>query len=193
MEEETLIKKVKRDDDLALRNLIGQYERMIYKIIHTYSLSQGDYCVAMDELFQEGCIGIYEACKIFDLKSTCKFSTFAYIVIKRRINKAIFKSLNIYKNECVSIDKNENLQNSFVYETKYVEDNPISYQDSINRKNKLNKIINNLDTLDRKIIRLRLDNYSYKEISKMLKIPCKKIDNRLQCLRKRRFNIKDTM
>lgn len=190
MKEEILIKKVKRDDDLALRDLINQYEKMIYKIIHSFTLSQGDYCVSIDELFQEGRIGMYEACKTYNKQTNCKFSTFAYIVIKRKIGKALYRNLSIYKNESISIDKNIELQNCIAYESRCVEDNPIAYHNS-EENDDTSKSNKDLSSIDRKIIRLRLEDYSYKEISKMLKISCKKIDNRLQYL-KRRKKITDT-
>lgn len=187
MEEDILIKKVKRDDDDALRALISNYEKMIYKIIHSFRLSQGDYRISMDELFQEGTIALYEACKSYNKRTDCKFSTFAFLVIKRRINKVIFSNLRIYRSECMSIDKDDHFQNSFAFEAKYVEDNPVSYQNKLQNQDELDSILKNLNDFDRKLVRLRLEDVPYAEISRIMKVPYRKLDNRMQYLKKRQF------
>lgn len=187
MEEYKLISKVKKNDDDALRILILNYEKMIYKIIHSFNLSQGDYRISRDELFQEGTIALYEACKTYSKRTDCKFSTFAYLVIKRRITRAMFQNIKTYKAECVSIDKDDHFQNSFAYETKYVEDNPLSYQNKLENQKELDEILNNLNDFDRRLVRLRLENVPYSEISQMMKVPYRKLDNRMQYLKKRHF------
>lgn len=191
MEEMTLIKKVKRDDELALNELIKNYEKMIYKIIFQFTLSQGDYRISVDELFQEGRIALYEACKNYSKTDNCKFSTFAYVVIKRKVYKAVKRNLRIYRREGTSIDIHDTLRNSIYYETKYVEDNPIEYQENGEKSKDVDALLSSLDRVDRKLIKLRLMNYSYKDIARMLKISRKKVDNRLQYLKRRNFNKKN--
>lgn len=187
MTERELIIAVKRKNDVACKELIEKYRNMIYSIINSFSLNKGDYRISEDELFQEGCIGIYEACVSYSKVKNCKFSTFLYAVIKRRIKKSICKQLDIYRYEYISYDKYFSSDKSGVFENKYVYDNPIEYSNKSFINKEVGYTISRLKSIDQKIIKLRLLNYSYDQISKMLNVPKKKIDNRLQYLKRKHF------
>ena len=184
--EKKIIKQIKRNDNSSFDILVENYKNKIYKIIRSYSLKQGDYLIDEDELYQEGCIALYDACKTFGRINKCKFSSFAYVVIKRRINREVFKYIGIYNSEAMSIDKLDAKDKEMFFADKYVEDNPIEYIKRENRKDDIEKVLKKYNSIDRKIIRLRIDGYSYDEIGKLLKISTKRVDNRIQYIKKKK-------
>lgn len=187
MNERDLIRKVSKKDNDACKEIIEKYHNMIYKIIYSFTLNWGDYNVSEEELYQEGCIGLYEACRNYSKMQDCKFSTYVYAVVRRKIKRYITRQIDIYRHESVSYDKYNIPDGTVVFENKYVYDNPIEYSNKEYTKTELKKTLSNLNSIDQTIIKLRLENYSYDQISKMLKIPKKKVDNRLQFLKRKQF------
>lgn len=179
--EDILIFKAKEGDDDACKKVINEYTRLIYSIINNYHLEYGDYSVSKEDLFQEGCIALLEACKTFKQNGNTKFSTYAYIVIKRRVIREYYKMVKPYHEE-FSFDKYEMQDHMDFFSNRCVSDNELSY--TINEKRYDLKDIDFISKEDKKIIELRMQNYSYKEISELLNISIKRVDNRLSRIRK---------
>lgn len=188
MTEKELLEAVKRNDDEAFKELMNHYHNMIYSIINGFTLKFGDYRIPDEELYQEGCIALYEACKTYGKVQDCKFSTFAYIVIKRRIHKFAYNLIKIYSNESASFDKYTSTDKMKLFESKYVYDNPIYYSKDPIRKYDFQSRMSKLDPFDQKLIQLRLQNYSYDEIARIMNITKKRVDNRLQYIKRRKLN-----
>lgn len=183
------IKLVNDGDDNAVNELIQEFQLMIYSIISSYQLEYGDYLVSKEDLFQEGCIGLIEACKSYVENDNTKFSTYAFVVIERRIQRTFFRLLRPYREE-FSFDKYEYLDRMECFKYDNVSDNKIKYNTNPN------ELLNELKyatELDKKIISMRIQNYSYKEIAKILNITTKKVDNRISRLKKiyKRKSIED--
>lgn len=185
--------RVRKGNEDACKLLIEEFSLMIYSIINSFDLSYGDYQIGIDDLFQEGCLALIDACNAYKKTANTKFSTFAFLVIKRRLNRVFYKSIKPYTEEW-SFDKIE-CKDHFEYVTaNYVLDNPINYGDYEYEKEFI-KSLCFVDELDKKIVELRLKDYSYNEIAKILNISPKKVDNRLNRLRlrykeKKKLNIK---
>lgn len=189
MKEIEIIKKVRNNNEDAYLLIKQKYENMIHSIIHSFTLAYGDFKVQEDELFEEGCIAIYEACKTYNEMNGCKFSTYLYLIIKRKLSRELFKSIYIYKHEGLSFDRLDTNDKYKFFENKCVEENPIVYSDKRQKHDEMYKTFKELTPLDQRIIKLRLLNYSYEEIGRMLNVKKKKIDNRLQFIKKyRSFN-----
>ena len=172
---------VKKGDNKAIEEIIEDYKLMIYSIINNFELGHGDYIVSKEDLFQEGCIGLIEACKSYRENDETKFSTYAFVVIERRIKRSFFKLLKPYQKE-FSFDKYDVLDHSDILKTPLVNERDIKYLTN-NIENELDKL-DYITELDKKIIELRLQNYSYKEIANELNITTKKVDNRITRLKK---------
>lgn len=180
METCELIKKVKDNDYLACEELISNYRQMIYSIINDYDLEYGDFKISSDDLYQEGLIGIYDACLAYEEGKDVKFSTFAYLVIKRRVNRCYRNQLKNYVNECCSIDCIENKDKRIEFQVNTVSDNTLAYnQESLEKK------MRRLSDFDRQIVMMRMESMSYLEIAKKLDVNKKRIDNRLYKLKKK--------
>lgn len=175
----TLIRE--NNDDLAYSKILANYANMIQSIITGFDLTYGSYCVNRDDLFQEGNIGLYEACKSYREEFKTKFSTYAYTIIKRRIQRFYYANIKTYKEEICSIDNEELIDHCsyMVYENNDI------YRAEIDKRDRLDKVLNTMSYEDREIVKMRINNYSYKEISSKLNINPKRIDNRLARIKER--------
>lgn len=184
MEQIELIEKAKNKDNDAYQELLKNYSNMIYYIINDFKLDYGDYKISKEDLYQEACIALYQACRGFKDNNKAKFSTFAYMVIKRRLIHCYKVEKSNYNKEPLSIDAFEYYDRNNLFSDK-VSDNSFYYQSSEEIKNRIIKPIKRLNEEDRKILLLRMENYSYAEIAEKLNITTKRIDNRLCRLKKR--------
>lgn len=87
-EERTLIRRYRRGDKVALATLIACNQGLILKIARRVNASFG-FHMSMDDLIQEGNLGLITAIKKFDLKKKCKISTYATFWIQTTIRRAI--------------------------------------------------------------------------------------------------------
>ena len=181
MNDKELIERVKNNDEFACKEMFDNYHKMIHSIINDYNLEYGDYLVSREDLYQEALIALYDACFVYKDNMNTKFSTFAYLVIKRRIQRCYKKQMYKYINETFSIDNMELVDHRKEFQSYYVSDNPVEYH----RQEEIRAHLKELNDLDRQIITLRLENYSYSEIAEKLKINKKKVDNRLYNLKKK--------
>ena len=83
----------KKNDKKALSKLIDSYQRLVISI--AFKLKGYNYSV--EELIQEGNIGIMTAAKKFDTKKNVRFSTYASWWIKSYIYSYIFNNCSIVK------------------------------------------------------------------------------------------------
>lgn len=75
-------------DEKALDLLISKNERLVYSRVMKY-YKMHKHSLSIDDLFQEGCIGIIKASKKFDISLGYKFSTYATNWIDQGIARAI--------------------------------------------------------------------------------------------------------
>ena len=176
---EKLIERVRDNDSEACKEMFGMFHKMIYSIINEFELNYGDFRVSADDLYQEACIAVYDACMAYRDKGA-RFSTFVYLVIKRRLKRYYRASIRRYANESVSIDNIETPDHQKEFICTNVSENPLVYH----KQGQLYERIGDLCEMDRRILLLRIQNYSYQEIASMLGTSTKKIDNRLYRLRK---------
>lgn len=172
-----------------LENLIDAYTDTIRAVCRRYFLMGG----SQDDLFQEGMIGLIEACKSFDKNKgdydSVTFKKFAMICIKRQILDAI-KHANTKKNQPLNTyvsfnqknDENEDYElefdNSYL---NYLDVDPetiVLNQETTNEQMKILKeklSVAELDVLD-----LYLKGLSQSKIAEMLGKSVKQIDNAIQ-------------
>ena len=185
MDDITSIKKAKHDSE-EFKKLEEKHIKMIMKIINSFNLDWGDYSINKEDLKQEALIGLYEACENFDPKYNVKFSTFAYQIMRRRVNRAYQKMRNIYDKETYSYSKFEKDDRSETFATKEKEDNPkenLKVMDICTSAYYMGG--RKLSELDYSIISKRLENKTYKEIAEDLNISPKRADNRLVRIKRR--------
>ena len=181
--DEEFVEKIKNGDENTEIELLSKYKDLVVKISRCYFISDGD----LEDIIQEGMIGLYKAIKNYDKTKETSFKTFAVMCIKHQIQTAIKKS-NANKNKPLSSaisfqnfsDENHN-ENIEYLPVELVldlspEDEVINKESYLHLKRKIKEI---LSPLEYKVLTYYLQGYSYKEISKGLNVTSKSIDNSL--------------
>jgi len=181
--DEQLIKKIKNGDESAENEIFARYKDLVVKISRGYFIVGGD----LEDLVQEGMIGLYKAVKGFSDEKEASFKTFAVLCIKHQIQTAI-KQANTNKNKPLSsavsfqsfTENGASESLDFLPIALILEDTPEEkIIDKENFKTLNLKIKNHLSPMEFKVLKLYLQGYSYKEISIALRVSSKSIDNSL--------------
>lgn len=181
--DEQLVEFAQNNDTEALEFLITRYKKTVTKIARSYFLVGGD----MDDLLQEGMIGVFKA--IGSFKHGGEFKHYAYRCIKNNIlttikvanrvkNKPLVNYVSLSFDDENDVDKNQFLDSGI----RNPEETFINNESEIELKN---KIFKSLSILENSILKLYLDGYSYNEISVKLDKNVKTIDNAIQRIRKK--------
>ena len=154
--------------------LMNNYKNLVNKISRKYFIIGAD----LNDVIQEGMIGLFSAYQNFDETKNVLFKTFATLCINRQIIKAIkkaYKNINSYLMD----DVNAQILN---VNTIYVspEEDFILNEEYKNLKKEINE---KLSKLEQKILFEFLENKSYDEISEKLNISKKSVDNALTRIR----------
>lgn len=179
--DEELVKYIQNGDETAETQLFERYKDLVTKISRGYFIVGGD----IEDIVQEGMIGLYKAIKSYNSQKDASFKTFAIICIKHQIQTAIKRAL-ANKNKPLSYAVS--LQ-SFSKTSENMEFLPIELilditpaEKAIDKENffALKQSINEcLSDFEIKVLKLYLQGYSYKEIANQLSISQKSIDNAL--------------
>lgn len=181
--DEELLVKIKNGEDLAENELFDRYKDLVVKISRGYFIVGGD----IEDLVQEGMIGLYKAIKGYNGHKETSFKTFALLCIKHQIQTAI-KRANTNKNKplssAVSLQSftsgNSNETLDFLPMELVLDTTPaekiIDKENYQNLKKEIKKI---LSPLEYDVLKFYLQGFSYKEIAKNLNITEKSIDNSL--------------
>ena len=143
------------------------------------------YCnggVDLNDLIQEGLVGLNEAINNFREDKETNFGTYAKLCIQRRMYSVV-KSTRTYKNkilnESISLeDEEENNIDKFLIDNSnnpsdMLEEN--AYQEEI-----LKKLNEQLTDLEKQVFELKKNYFNYKEIADILDKEPKVIDNTIQ-------------
>lgn len=185
MDEMVLINKVREEcDDFAFKEMIKEYSRMIESIVGSYVVEFNDYRLNKDDLRQEAYIALYDACKSYKFEMDTKFSTFAYTCIKRKVHRFYTRYVRYYCTEGSSLDCYQTQDPGFLYYNNCVNES-VSNKEKQNIQETLNTLLSELSYEDRMIVDMRMNNYSYQEISNKLNINRKRVDNRLSKIKRK--------
>ena len=179
--DEILLSEAQNGKSEAVNNLLSKYKSLVNKISRSYFLIGGD----MEDIVQEGMIGLYKAIINFSATKHASFKTFASTCIKHQIQNAI---------KVASSEKNMILSTAMpIAEQKSQEDDeeieiliPSSLpspDDKVLERERIfelkNSIAKALSPLENKILALYLRGYSYNEIAEIGGLNKKSIDNGL--------------
>ena len=183
MDDKDLINEFKAGNDFALEELLKQNKPLINQIARKYFLIGAE----IDDLIQEGMIGLYRAIVTFDVSKDINFKSYAKVCIERAVFNAI-KSANSKKN----LPLNQSVSLSLQDDSESDDDDDvvayITWDDSdpecilINRENysKLfEKATQNLSVFEKNVLKLYLDGLTYAEIAEKLNKSAKSVDNGL--------------
>jgi len=142
------------DNNLDFEKQLKAVIPLIKKIASNYQNS----CVTMEELVQEGTLGVYEAFKRFDPQKEVKFSTYAVFWIKKYILKYIGTERD-----------DEELKKSLSFERNISNDTQ-NYESDFKENHKIT-FFKNIPIQEKKVLELFFnEEKTLKEISKILGI-----------------------
>ncbi len=180
--DEELVKSIKLGNDNAESELFDRYKDLVVKLSRGYFLVGGD----LEDLIQEGMIGLYKAVKNFSPNKDASFKTFAVLCIRHQIQNAI-RIANTNKNKPLSTAISFQSFNSPASES--VDFLPVELIfDTTPAERAIDKeefeqtkqlIKSSLSPQEMRVLRLYLQGFSYREISASLGLSQKAIDNAL--------------
>lgn len=192
MTDEELITLSKNGNEGAENELLEKYKDLVVKISRSYFIIGGE----LEDIVQEGMIGLYKAIKNYDSSKSASFKTFAIMCVKHQIQTAI-KKANTKKNMTLSNsvslqsfseknDEEDFLPMNLIFQVS-PDEKVISRE---NYKDLILKIKNILSKKEYEVLKFYLRGYSYKEIAKILGLNEKSIDNSLSRIKNKIKNLK---
>lgn len=181
LSDDDLLRLIKMGDKDAEEYLIIKYTPLVNSEVRTMFLVGAE----IEDLAQEGMIGLFQAIRDYSEESNASFSTFAYRCIKNRCMTAI-TSANRKKhsplNTYISIFYNDDDEDG---DEKYiVSDEGINNPESIYlRREKIEKMYEEMEMklsfLEKKVVEFYLEGLSRREIAERLGKSEKSVDNAL--------------
>ena len=168
------------------------YSLMIDKYPDVYYQKFHDQSVERDELIQEGTIGLINAINSYMSQDRCLFYTFGSVIIKREMARYVKKTLRnkqLILSMAVSFSENIGTDDLLLEDTLYdINDSVENAYDDKYYGEILYAFKFELTDLQAQIYELRFNNFSNKEISLLLDIGYKTVDNCLRII-KNKFKI----
>ena len=179
---EELIEKAQNGDENAIEKLLSSFKPLVNKIARSYFLTGGD----IEDLVQEGMIGLYKAIKTFKKGKSASFMTYAGTCVKNQIQTAVriaSSEKNMVLSTALPIDSKESFDDE-EEEIEIVLPSPLPKPDE-KIENKENfaqitkQIVKSLSQLELKILISYLKGFNYSEIAQQNNISKKSVDNAL--------------
>ena len=193
-EEEQIIRAAQNGDQNAIEYLISQNMDIVYAKAKYFFIKGLD----KDDVIQEGRVGLYKAIRDYKTSKKASFRGFSQLCVHRQLVSAIKKAnrqKHIPLNHSTSMDKTLDYDNENGRSFKEIlpDENEDLEKKFIN-KELLSLVFEDLEEelteLERKVFVHYLDSKSYKEISYILHVKLKTVDNALQRARKKIEQIK---
>ena len=141
------------------------------------------YCnggVDLNDLIQEGMLGLNEAINSFREDKEANFGTYARLCIQRKI-MSLVRSTKSQKNMILNSSFSLEDEDSF---DRYLSDNSLNPSIMVEDYDFAEHIFNELDKeltdLEKQVFELKKDGFDYKEIAEILEKDAKAIDNAIQ-------------
>lgn len=187
--DEQIIGFIRDDDKQALDFLLKKYKPLVIRKARTLYLIGGE----MDDLVQEGMIGLYKAIIDFDSQNISSFPYYAELCIGRQLINAIKASnrkKNIPLNTYISFYSYDSDAGENMYPLKDVladlKNNPEEDFIDKERTNTLKyRLIEKLSKFETDVFDLYIDGVGYNRIAEILGRDAKSIDNAIQRIKKK--------
>lgn len=183
-----LVMAARQGCSVSMEKLLSRYHYLILSCSRKYFIR----CGGIEDLYQEGCIGFYLAVRDYRPSLGASFRTFAELCICRYILNAVKGSTrkkHLASNHAISLDmpvlKDEGLTLLACLPDLRLRD----VADEVIEKERVREIIaflkQELSPLEFTVAFLQSYSYGLLEISEMLNLPYKTVDNAVQRIRKK--------
>ena len=184
-----LLYMINQKDETALNLLLEKYRRIISKMILSAQTRYRPKGLEREDLFQECFIAVVEAALLYREDYQAPFFSFVKICIDRQIKNYTrrfnsHEARRYYNSPSLDMYISED-ENLYLYDIIAENPNDISYFTRFNNQlDELVAIDNQLLTeLEKQVLLMKIQGYSYQEISAKLNISGKRVDNCIQRVR----------
>ncbi|MCH5316151.1 MAG: sigma-70 family RNA polymerase sigma factor [Eubacterium sp.] len=176
--DEQIIFRAQAGDRAETEHIIRSYFNAVVVIANGYYNAP----VEIDDLTQEGMVGLLNAIKTYDKTKGANFRTYSTRCIQNAMQNAINRSTR--KKDIPSSSKVEFLEDEMHIDNElYNTEDYIVSQDNVSRIIEILKTC--LSSFENEVLRLHIIGCSYNEIAEKLGKPPKAIDNALQRVRRK--------
>ena len=183
-EDSELLYLVSERSEEANRTIFEKYKPVIDYYSKKYLGYVEDKGLDYNDLFQEGLIGLDSAINSYKEQKDIKFSTFAFICLKRKIFTAVknaSRKKHSILNDSYSLDYQlENDKNNFsnlVYSSEASIEDLLVSKENLEFFNK--RVSEELTNFEKQVYELRINDFSYDEIANTLDKTYKSIESAL--------------
>ena len=164
-----------RDED----EVVSQYARLVRTVIRPYFLSGGD----VDDLYQEGMLGLLKAIRTYDPARSANFETYAAVCIRNRIFDALRRQERVWEKRLCQVDSPSS---PFSYPADNVLSDPetevLASESAQEIKTALSGL---LSAFEASVLEPYLQGYTASEIAARLGRPAKSVDNAIRRIRRK--------
>ncbi|CDE96221.1 rNA polymerase sigma-H factor [Clostridium sp. CAG:914] len=171
-----LVSLIRENNEEAREILYNKYKPIIVKKSTDQIYKLGSYGMEINDLIQEGYIGLDNAINCFNEKENTSFYTFALLCIDRQIITYIKKNTN---NKAMILNDAINLDDGKEYLFRDNTDIEGSFINKEGAKEFINLICDSLSDIEKKVFSLKLEGYDIGEIANLLNKDTKVIYNTL--------------
>ena len=172
-----------------------KYKPMVEMMAKKYYSQVNSSGYELNDLIQEGMMGLSQAVKDYKNEKNIKFVTFANVCVKRQILsfiRDITRQKHQVLNTSVSIDQENNSGRSLLNilndgSTLNPEESFILDEEQTMLKDKIKE---NLTDREKEVFDLRFDGFSYQEIALLLNISTKSVDGAISRIKQKITNMK---
>ena len=173
--------------------LYNKYRPLILSIANKYFKIIEGCSLEMEDLTQDGYIGLDRAIKKYSTNRNCLFYTFAILCIERQMQTAIRNQQNNKNNilnNAVSLENTLPLSDMVIGDT--LEDNsiidPLNFILQKEKEIKLIHFQHDLSIVQAQVFQLRYQGFTYNEIAQLLDLSKKSVDSHLVRIRQKLRN-----
>ncbi len=177
-----LVYEIRDNNEDAYNILVEKYSMLINKYATEYYRKTKAYKLEYEDLVQEGYIGLLQALDSYDEK-TCLFYTFASLCIKREMErhiKTFSRAKHMPLNDAISMNVPLNKGNDLIIED-VLESKENVEQDVISNItcSGIMSLKYDMDMEMAAVFELKSNKFNTREISTLLDLPRKKVENYL--------------
>ena len=196
LSEEELVLRAQQGNNDALERLLYIYRGFVRYVCQKYYLKDGD----QQDLLQEATIGLLEAIKAYDYSTKVKFRNFAFICIKRELDSVVSRSNRKKRqilNNAIPIysyveEENTRYGSEYYSGESFMKSDKDTPEATLIAREGLQELMSflqrELTNLEQKVLFLRIEGRSYREITSILAIQTKAVDNAIQRIRRKVLN-----
>lgn len=187
-----LLEYISSGNEEALDVMYEKYKPLIVKKAKKSASLANKYGLDINDLIQEGMLGLTQAINNFDINLDIKFYTFANTCIERKMISCFVnakRSKNKILNESIALQtetEDPDLEN-FIGDYSLNPEKIVC--DKENENNIIDLLLNELTENEKQVFNLRKSGFTYKEIADILGKDSKQIDNTIQRIKKKYKNI----